>query len=64
MQDQKLRVDIIGDASKLTKALNTASGKLDKFGSKVSGLGKSLSTKLTLPLALAWGAAIKIAADF
>ena len=28
MQDQKLKVSIIGDASKLTTALNTASGKL------------------------------------
>ena len=64
MQDQKLRVDIIGDASKLTKALNTASGKLQSFGSKVSTLGRDLSTKLTLPLALAGGAALKMASDF
>ena len=64
MQDQKLRVDIIGDASKLTKALNTASGKLQSFGSKVSTLGRNLSTKLTLPLALAGGAALKMGVDF
>ena len=64
MQDQKLRVDIIGDASKLTRALNTASGKLDKFGSKVSGIGKRLSIGLTLPLGIAGGAAIKLASDF
>lgn len=64
MQDQKLRFQITGDATKLTKALNTASGKLQSFGSKVSGLGRNLSTKLTLPLALAGGAAIKMGLDF
>tara|TARA_B110000285_G_scaffold226417_1_gene286147 strand:+ start:207 stop:2333 length:2127 start_codon:yes stop_codon:yes gene_type:complete len=64
MQDQKLRVDIIGDASKLNRALNTASGKLQSFGSKISGIGKRLSVGLTLPLGIAGGAAIKMAADF
>lgn len=64
MADQKLRVDIIGDASKLTKALNTASGKLESFGSKVTNIGKSLTTRLTLPLGIAGGAAIKMASDF
>jgi len=64
MQDQKLRIDIIGDASKLSQALNTASGKLEKFGSKVSGIGKTLTTRLTLPLGIAGGAAIKMASDF
>lgn len=64
MAEQKLKVNIIGDASKLTKALNTASGKLESFGSKVSGIGKSLTTRLTLPLGIAGGAAIKMASDF
>ena len=64
MQDQKLRVDIIGDASKLNRALNSASGRLDKFGSKISGIGKRLSVGLTLPLGIAGGAAIKLASDF
>lgn len=64
MADQKLKVDIIGDASKLTKALNTASGKLESFGSKVTNIGKSLTTRLTLPLGIAGGAAIKMASDF
>lgn len=64
MAEQKLKVNIIGDASKLTKALNTASGKLESFGSKVSGIGKSLTTRLTLPLGIAGGSAIKMASDF
>ena len=64
MQDQKLKVSIIGDASKLTTALNTASGKLQSFGGKISGIGKRLSVGLTLPLGIAGGAAIKMASDF
>ena len=64
MADQKLRVDIIGDASKLNRALTTASGKLQSFGSKVSGIGKRLAVGLTLPLGIAGGAAIKMASDF
>jgi hypothetical protein len=64
MAEQRLKVNIIGDASKLSQALNTASGKLEKFGSKVSGIGKTLTTRLTLPLGIAGGAAIKMASDF
>ena len=64
MRDQKLRVDIIGDASKLNRALNTASSKLKSFGKRTTQIGKSLSTSITLPLAIAGGAAVKMAADF
>lgn len=64
MAEQRLKVNIIGDASKLTRALNTASGKLESFGGKVSGIGKRLSVGLTLPLGIAGGAAIKMASDF
>lgn len=64
MQDQKLRIDIIGDASKLNSALNTASSRLQAFGSTVSNVGKKLSTRLTLPLGLAGGVALKSAANF
>ena len=64
MAEQRLKVNIIGDASKLTRALNTASGKLQAFGKRTSDLGKNLSTRLTLPLGIAGAAAIKMAADF
>jgi hypothetical protein len=64
MADQKLRVDIIGDASKLNRALNTASGKLKSFGTRVSGVGKRLAVGLTLPIGIAGAAAIKMASDF
>ena len=60
----ELRVNIVGDASKLTASLKTASSKLSAFGKRVSNIGASLSTRLTLPLAIAGGAAIKLASDF
>jgi len=60
----ELRVNIVGDASKLSASLKTASSKLSAFGKRVSNIGSSLSTRLTLPLAIAGGAAIKLASDF
>ena len=64
MADQKLRVDIIGDASKLNRSLTSASSRLKSFGSQISGIGKKLSTRLTIPLGVAGGIALKSAANF
>ena len=59
-----LRVNLIGDASKLNASLNKASSKLKAFGKSATKIGKDLSLKLTLPIALAAGASIKLASDF
>lgn len=59
-----LRVNIVGDSSKLQKSLKGASSSLKTFGSKLTSIGKDLSLKVTAPLALAGGAAVKSAADF
>lgn len=64
MADNQLRVTLLGDASKLNATLNTASGRLKKFGQGISSVGKSLQTRLALPLAAAGAASIKMAADF
>lgn len=64
MAEQNLKINITGDSSKLKNALSSASSKLSSFGSKMQGVGKSLTTKLTLPLAVAGGAAVKFASDF
>lgn len=63
MATNELKVLLTGDASRLSASLNTASGKLQSFGKSVSGIGTSLS-KLSLPLALAGGAALKMGVDF
>lgn len=64
MPEQNLKINITGDSSKLSNALSSASSKLSKFGSKMQSVGKSLTTRLTLPLAVAGGAAVKFASDF
>lgn len=64
MAESNLRVNITGDSSKLNNALTSASGKLQSFGSKMQSVGKSLSTRLTLPLVAAGTAATKMAFDF
>jgi TP901 family phage tail tape measure protein len=64
MANNELRVTLLGDASKLNATLKTASGRLKSFGKSTQAIGRSLQTRLALPLALAGGAAIKMAADF
>ena len=64
MADNQLRVTLLGDASKLNATLNTASGRLKKFGQGISSVGKSLQTRLALPLVAAGAASIKMAAEF
>ena len=64
MAEQNLKINITGDSSKLKNALSSASSKLSNFGSKMQSVGKSLSTRLTLPLVAAGGAATKMAFDF
>lgn len=64
MADQKLNVILGVDSSKFNASLGKAQGRLKAFGSKLKSVGSTLSTRLSLPLALAGGAAIKMAVDF
>jgi TP901 family phage tail tape measure protein len=64
MAQQKLGIEITGNAAGLTAALNTASGKLKAFGSKMQSVGGGLSRSLTLPLVAAGVASVKMAFDF
>jgi hypothetical protein len=62
--EQFLRVNITGDSKKLNQSLKSASSNLKSFGSKLSSIGANLSLRVTAPLGLAGGAAIKMASDF
>ena len=62
-ENQNLRVNIIGDSSKLNQALGKAEGRLRKFSGKLKNISQTLTTRLTLPLAAAGGFAIKMASD-
>ena len=62
--NQKLHVDIIGDASSLNQALGRAEGRLKKFSGNLRKTGRALTTRLTLPLAAVGTMAVKQAANF
>jgi hypothetical protein len=64
MPDNKLRVILQADTSKFTNSLNKANKQMVNFGKKLTSVGKDLSLKLSLPIAAAGGAAIKLASDF
>jgi len=63
MAEQKLRYIITGDATQLNAALNRASVRLKAFGQGIKNAGASLA-RVSMPLALAGGAAIKMGVDF
>ena len=64
VNQEHLRILVSADVKQLNAGLNTASSNLKSFGNKLTGIGKNLSTKLSLPLAFAGGMAIKMASDF
>jgi hypothetical protein len=64
MSESILKIIFQGESENLDKKLKEVGSKLDKFNKKASALGKQLTTRLSLPLAAAGGAAIKFASDF
>jgi len=58
------RVRLTGDASRLNRALKNAGRSLDRFADRAGQLGKTLTTRLTLPLSLIGGVAVKQFASF
>jgi hypothetical protein len=64
MADNTLKVLLSGDSKELDAALSRADKKLKEFGDRAKEIGKSLSVSLTAPLAIAGGAAIKMASDY
>jgi hypothetical protein len=59
-----LEIFINGNSKDLEAALSSAEKKLAGFSSKMKDIGQSLSLRLTAPLALVGGAAIKLASDY
>lgn len=59
------RLDVIlgVDASRMERQLRSASEKVKGFGNKLNDVGKTLSTRVTVPLGLAGAAAFKMASD-
>lgn len=61
--NQDLLVNILGDASSLTKAVHQSKAQLNVLSKSMTRFGKQMSLRLTLPMVAAGGAAIKMAAD-
>jgi hypothetical protein len=59
----KLNVQIGAELSGLQKSLKTASAGLESFGKKAIEIGKTMSTRLTLPIVGGFGFAVKAASD-
>jgi hypothetical protein len=64
MADNTLKVLLSGDSKELDAALSRADKKLKEFGDRAKEIGKNLSISLTAPLAIAGGAAVKMASDY
>ena len=64
VNQEHLRILVSADVKQLNAGLNTASARLGDFGKKLTSIGKNLTTRVSLPLALAGGAAVKMAVDF
>ena len=58
-----MRVILRGDAAQLSSSLQRASARLQQFGSKVKAVSSQMQS-IALPMALAGGAAVKMAGDF
>jgi len=63
MADQNLRIRLTAITADFSRGMNTASSKLSAFGQKAKQIGSQLKS-IQLPLAIAGGAAVKLAVDF
>lgn len=63
MSESSLRVRISADLRGFQDGIGRAMRQLDQFGSKASKIGQDLSLRISLPLAIAGGSAIKMASD-
>ena len=61
--NQDLLVNILGDASSLTKAVHQSKAQLNMLSKSMTSFGKKMSLRVTLPIVAAGGAAVKMAAD-
>jgi multisubunit Na+/H+ antiporter MnhG subunit len=58
-----LKVNILGDSTGLSNSLKSATDKMQAFGSRMTEIGSTLSTRLTLPIVGFGALAVKSASD-
>jgi len=54
-----LKVDLLVDSTRLNKSLADATAKMHAFGNKMTDIGATMSTRLTLPIVAMGGAMVK-----
>jgi hypothetical protein len=54
-----LKVNLLADSTGLNKSLADATSKMQAFGDKMSNIGQTMSTRLTLPIVAMGGAMVK-----
>jgi hypothetical protein len=54
-----LKVDLLVDSTRLNKSLADATAKMHAFGNKMTDIGATMSTRLTLPIMAMGGAMVK-----
>ena len=59
-----MRLIMTLDAKKLSQGLNKAESNIDKFGARLTRVGKTLSTRVSAPLAVLGGLALKQSMNF
>jgi tape measure domain-containing protein len=64
MAKSKLNVQLGLDISAFERAIIRASNKMEQFGKRMEGIGRDLTTRLSLPLAGVGAAAVAAFADF
>ena len=64
MSDSAMNVRLGAKTKEFNSKMAAASKRLKKFGKSVSSLGRSMTTSLTMPLAFAGAASIKLSLDF
>lgn len=64
MAKSKLNVQLGLDISAFERAIIRASNKMEQFGKRMEGIGRELTTRLSLPLAGVGAAAVAAFADF
>jgi len=60
----RLKAVLTGDSSGLRRDLTQSEKRLKQFGDRASALGRTMTTRVTLPLVGVGAAAVKVAADF
>ena len=58
-----LKVNILGDSTGLSNSLKSATDKMQAFGDRMTQIGSTLSTRLTLPIVGFGALAVKSASD-